>query len=311
MKALVTGDRGFIGRHFVEYLKSLEWEVYGIDIIEGHDVIDYFKYNVDEQFDLVIHCAYVVGGRAVIDGHRRVTKNGFQTDPLFQNLILDSMMFDWARRTNQGAVIYFSSSAAYPADWQQKGLHYKLNEDKIDLDKGKFGVIPDSNYGWAKLTGERCAKAFSDLGGRVHIVRPFSGYGSGQSLDYPFPSIMKRATEGDLTVWGPPGQTRDWIHVDDVIRGAYQVYYQDVREPINLCTGVGTEMGDLALKAYYALSGPKDIVTKHNVEYLEDKPTGVFHRVGDPTKFHQIYTPKITIQEGVERWLREKTPKTE
>lgn len=290
MKALVTGDRGFVGRHFVDFLKERDWEVYGLDIKTSpdEDVIPYFMSDDDEHFELVVHCAYEVGGRAHIDGKNMALAN---------NLLMDSSMFNWALKGGANAVLYFSSSAAYPIDYQRNTYHQRLHEGLIYLDEVKQ---PDSNYGWAKLTGERLARNAQELGLRVHVVRPFSGYGFDQGLEYPFPSIVKRALAGTLEVWGPAGQTRDWIHISDVIEGAYEIYKQDVRTPVNLCTGIPTEMGVLMMKAFYMANG-MNYETFHtlDVNYLEDKPTGVFYRVGDPKKMLQYYQPRISLEDGI------------
>jgi nucleoside-diphosphate-sugar epimerase len=285
MKALVTGSSGFVGRHFVEFLKELDWNVYGLDIADDpdEDAFAYFVDQVDEYYDLVVHCAYEVGGRAHIDGTNMA---------LAHNVAMDAAMFDWALKTYQGAVLYFSSSAAYPVDWQTAETHMSLRESLIDLDMPE---VPDSNYGWAKLTGEKVAKQFAENGGRVHVVRPFSGYGRDQSLAYPFPSIIKRAMAGDLTVWGPPGQTRDWIHIDDVVMGAFAIYEADERRPVNLCTGIATDMEELVMTIQEVLTGDGEC----EVKYLIDKPTGVFYRVGDPTRMNEYYTATISIEEGV------------
>lgn len=302
--AFVTGNRGFIGTHITRALLARGYRVLGVDKSLVDDAQNCFR-RLTDKFDLVVHCAYVVGGRQHIDGVNTA---------LIENTLLDSMMFDWALKTKQRSVLYFSSSAAYPVRYQKKegiticgtpGCYPLLYERMIDLDVSE---APDAHYGWAKLNGERLAKVAGENGLRVHVVRPFSGYGEDQSLDYPFPSIIRRSTSGDFTVWGPKGQTRDWIHIDDVIEGSLQVVEQDVREPINLCTGVGTEMGDLMRMAFkrHAMNEMWTMdmrPEKPDVTYLTDKPTGVFYRVGDPEKFHQIYKPKVTIEEGVARAL--------
>ncbi len=246
-----------------------------------------------DTYDLVVHCAYEVGGRAHIDGKNLA---------LAHNLEMDALLFDWAVRTEQKAVLYFSSCAAYP-EWAQRYPFTlegdRLNEDLID----EFPSAPADNYGWAKLTGERLAKAASEVGLRVHVVRPFSGYGKTQSLDYPFPSIVRRAREGDLSVWGPPGQTRDWIHVSDVVNGALAVYESDTREAVNLCSGRGTEMGDLAFMIDDAILSRANRISDP-VTYMPDKPTGPLYRVGDPTRMNKIYVPKVSLEEGIEEALR-------
>ena len=285
MRALITGSAGFVGRHFDKFLTGLGWTVWRVDTAHSDDAIDFF-HNEDYNytiFDLVIHCAYHVGGRATIDG-----KNLNLAD----NLILDSELFNWAIRSQQRAVIYFSSSAAYPTYYQTKATHKALREDDLNL----AICSPDANYGWAKVTGERLAEAASSLGLRVHVVRPFSGYGSDQSLDYPFPSIIRRVKNNDLSVWGPRGQSRDWIHIDDVVAGSFQVYQDDDRRPVNLCTGIPTEMGELALMVKGYTSPGRE---PSKVVYDISKPTGVFYRVGDPTRMLEHHTPKISLDEGI------------
>lgn len=302
MKALVTGSAGFVGRHMVRELEARGWDVDGWDLIDGRDVRWLFTDGVHDQvYDLVVHLAFHVGGRAAIDGEPRL---------LAKNLELDSAMFDWAVRTGQRRVLYFSSSAAYPVGYQTGNAPYRLHENDMWLDQKVSSalieamgymapLLPDARYGWAKLTGEQLARAASEAGLPVHVVRPFSGYGEDQSLDYPFPSIVARGRKGDLTVWGPPGQTRDWIHIDDVVAGALAVVDADERRPVNLCTGVGTEMGALALDiAEYA-----GVEVRMPVTYLEDKPTGVMYRVGDPTRMQEIYQPKVSLDEGIRRAL--------
>ncbi len=275
------------------------YRVLGIDKSSVDDAKRFFARS-DDRFDLVVHCAYEVGGRAHIDGVNTA---------LIENVLLDSSMFNWALKTKQKRVLYYSSSAAYPVALQK--------EDAINPITGKPGWLylyetlidnallgntiglPDSHYGWAKLTGERLAKVAGENGLRVHVVRPFSGYGETQSLDYPFPSIIRRALADDLSLWGPPGQTRDWIHVEDVIAGSLAVVDADQRLPVNICTGEGTEMGHLMLMANRMAYPDRDL--NYSVSYDKSKPTGVFHRVGDPSRFNEIYTPKITIEEGVSR----------
>jgi nucleoside-diphosphate-sugar epimerase len=68
-------------------------------------------------------------------------------------------------------------------------------------------------------------------------------------------------------------------------------------EPVNLCTGVGTSMIELAtLACAMTLHSP-------TFQFLTDKPAGVAYRVGDPTRFHAIYKPQVSLTEGIARAL--------
>lgn len=285
MKALVTGSAGFLGRHFTRALEQRGWEVRTCDTKTGGDALWVFGgYDQIHEtvFDLVVHCAAVEPHRAAIDG---------MPNHLAANLHLDAALFDWAVRTGQRRVLYLSSSAAYPV-WLQDGRGYRLTE----RDTAK-AIQPDAGYGWTKLTGERMAADAIGAGLAVHVVRPFSGYGEDQDTRWPFGAFIDRARRRDdpFIVWGPGTQVRDWIHVDDVVDGALAVVDADFLLPVNLCTGVGTSMLDLAELVC------KTAGYRPAIQNQPDAPTGVFYRVGNPTRLHTIYTPKIDIAEGVRR----------
>lgn len=288
MKALVTGSAGFVGRHMVRALEGRGYEVLEMDIFVGagtsNDVLknlptDAGRYMVSFP-DLVVHCAYRVGGRQAINNAK---------ENLAYNLALDSTLFRWAERAKPGRVLYFSSSAVYPVDYQQKVCNCRLTESLV-------GVRPDADYGWAKLTGERLAANYAAMGGVVYVVRPFSGYGSDQALDYPFPKFVGRAKskQDPFKVWGDPTQVRDWIHIDDVIGASLAVVDQDYRKPVNICTGCGTSMADLAQMCMAAAGYKAEIKSIPG-------PEGVHTRVGCPLAMRDMYQPKIELEEGIRR----------
>jgi nucleoside-diphosphate-sugar epimerase len=298
VRALVTGSAGFLGRHFVAALRSRQYNVTEVDVHGLFRAESVFSggYAAGNAFDLVVHCAAVEPHRSAIDG---------QPMHLAQNLMLDAGMFDWAVRTGQKRVLYISSSAAYPVD-MQRGHYGALREKDIAIPRSVPGQswenvgLPDAGYGWLKLTGERLAADAARAGLPVHIVRPFSGYGENQGENWPFGAFAARARRRDdpFTIWGDGTQVRDWIHVTDLVAGALAVVDQDVREPVNLCTGVGTSMADL-VQLFCKTAGYSP-----DIELRADQPAGVAYRVGDPARFRGIYLPKVDIGEGVARALR-------
>jgi nucleoside-diphosphate-sugar epimerase len=306
VKVLVTGAAGFIGRHFLRAVSiDPRWtlvvanDIRTVPGLSGPpsppgDCRTLFARDMgdDLTFDLVIHCAAMVGGRAKIDG-----------DPLAvaQNLAIDSDLFRWAIRGNARRIIYFSSSAAYPTSFQRRPGH-ALSEDDIRFDEhGGFGT-PDQTYGWAKLTGEMLARYAEAEGVRVHVFRPFSGYGSDQDADYPFPAFVDRAfrREDPFEVWGTGTQARDFIHVDDIVNAVFAAVDQDYPGPLNLCTGRPTEFTHLADMVTFAAGYRPDIVP------LPDKPVGVHWRVGDPTNMLKVWTPRVSLEEGILRALADR-----
>jgi len=299
--ALVTGAAGFVGRHTVAELRARDYDVHRCDIAgpmawSMKDFNDVVRWN-DNVYDLVVHCAAVGAHRAAIDG---------QPMTFAQNMQLNAALFHWAMRTRQKRVLYISSSAAYPIEYQNilGGDHeMRLEEDMIDLWDPR---LADGTYGITKLTGEHLAAAARAAGVPVTVVRPFSGYGEDQGTDWPFGAFVQRIRNGEspFTIWGSARQCRDWIHIDDVVKGMLSVAFaqrdgQSDGEPVNLCTGQGTSMSDLVHLMMNAVS--RDSWT---IVVDETKPLGVLNRVGDPTRFFEYYEPKVTIEEGVYRALK-------
>jgi nucleoside-diphosphate-sugar epimerase len=185
------------------------------------------------------------------------------------------------------------------SDFIVDGMEYSMGRRR---DETSGVPTPDSMYGLAKTLGEYLALNAREYGLKVHVVRPFSGYGEAQSLSYPLPSIVKRAIDGEPLVWGPPEQARDWIHVDDVVRGAMAVVSADHEEAVNLCTGEPTTMGGVLARAWSAARGTA--LADDAIQYDLEKPTGVLYRVGDPTEMRKYYTPTVGLDEGIDRAVK-------
>ena len=285
MDVLITGSAGFVGGYFIKKLYG--HNITKIDIKTGTDCRDFFK-REDKQYDLVIHLAAIVGGRESIEGRPLAVAD---------NLSIDSEFFQWCLKTKPKKVVYFSSSAAYPT-WKQEDMFVgrKLKEDDINW-KAQIG-IPDMTYGWSKLTGEYLAQFVPN----VHIFRPFSGYAWDQDTTYPFPMYVERALahQNPFEVWGPGTQTRDFIHMQDVVNAVMTAVEENIQGPINLGTGRSTSFIQLAQMCMSAVGYAGEIKTN------PDKPVGCMHRVSDNKKLLEFYTPKISLEEGIKEavdWL--------
>jgi nucleoside-diphosphate-sugar epimerase len=287
MKILITGSEGFVGKYFKK--KLADHDLTCIDIKKGVDCRAFFKV-VDTQYDLVIHLAAIVGGRESIEGRPMAVAD---------NLSIDSEFFQWCLKTQPHKVVYFSSSAAYAVHLQTDrhkkfikntyGREMKLKESMIDF-RESVGV-PDMTYGWSKLTGEYLSQFVEN----VHIFRPFSGYAWDQDSTYPFPMYVTRALhkKQEFEVWGPGTQTRDFIHMTDVVNAVMVAVEENVQGPTNLGWGRSTSFLELAQMSMDAVGYQQKIVTR------PDKPVGCMHRVSDNTKLLSFYTPKITLEQGI------------
>lgn len=296
MKALVTGAAGFIGRNFSVYLQSLGWGVEEVDIRSNADCLLWFRRNTFHnrgRYDLVVHAAAMGPNRKSIDQAPSYS---------VYNTLLDAAMFDWAIETAQPQVVYFSSSAVYPAILQgdtSSATRRRLAEN--DIEPTLSYSRPFDRYGEVKLHGEMLALAARECGIGVTVVRPFSGYGTDQTEDFPFGAFLRRAQrhEDPFKIWGNADQARDFIHIDDVVRGTMALVEAGVTKPVNLCTGVDTTMYDLASRMIASVALKGDYAP--DIEVDKSAPMGVLHRVGDPTLLQTWYTPQVTLNEGIAR----------
>lgn len=289
-EALVLGDKGFLGRHFAAELRARGYTVTGIDVerADSQDVRVWLETKpARKDFDLVVHAAAVVGGREKIDGSPLETA---------VNLEIDAAVFRWAAKQRPGRVLYFSSSAAYPVMWQGEQTHRRLSEDDVLLPHTVHR--PDQVYGWSKVIGEVLADRLRRAGVGCTVVRPFSGYGTDQSLDYPFPSFIARALRRDdpFELWCG-SCVRDFVHVDDIVGAALAMCDAGEDGPFNICTGEATSFTELARVVTRAVGYEPEL------RELADKPTGVAYRVGDPAAMRRFWEPKVTLEDGIRRAL--------
>lgn len=290
-KVLITGHKGFIGSHLHRYYDG-KADLTLIDIAEDHylkrvDARDFFRED-NTQYDMVWHMAGVIGGRKGIEG---------QPLSVAVDLSIDAEYYNWIARTKPERAVYMSSSAAYPTRLQERyaGFRETLHETDIDLARVEN---PDYTYGWSKLTGEYLAQFVEDT--KMFVFRPFSGYGGDQALDYPFPSFIDRAKRraDPFDIWGDGKQTRDFIHIKDMVDCMLTAINEDIQGPTNIGWGRPTSFNDLA-----------DLVTSaagYSPEYnhIINNPVGVDYRVCDNSKMLEFYTPKITLEDGIELALK-------
>ena len=272
MKILITGADGFLGSNTVRYLLKKGYNV----TAHTQDVRQSLPY---ETFDVLYHFAAFVGGRKGIDNNLW---------SIAENIEIDRCVFKWAEQFC-GKIIYPSSCAAYPAAMQsQQGV--PMSEDTPDGE-------PFDMYGMSKLAAECMLKQMTIPS---HVMRPFTIYGPGQSMDYPLPSIIARARQGECSVWGTGTQTRDWVYIDDVLHVFEYLLTNDVGV-LNIGTGVATSFHDLAQTVYRCVHG---ITIPVNINTSE--PEGASHRCADITLLRKLgLEPKTSLEQGIRLCLKQ------
>ncbi len=269
LRILVTGSEGFLGRHTVRYMTEQGHKVVGIDQ-------DIFKDGLpNENFDVMFHFAAFVGGRKGIDSNLYL---------ITKNIDLDRIVVEWAE-THVGKIIYPSSCAAYPKALQtQQGT--PMREDMA-------GGETFDMYGMSKLAAE-CMLKFANV--KSHIMRPFTIYGPGQSMDYPLPAIIERAKRGECSVWGSGTQVRDWVHIDDALKVFEYLMHREDPIVLNIGTGIPLTFKEVAQIIYKEIHGEYSLDLKTQT----DQPEGAGYRYADITLLKSLgLEPTISFAQGV------------
>lgn len=291
MRALVTGSEGFIGSHFTHYLRESGYSVLEVDIRNPKVDIDCRKFfhTSHMHFDLVIHAA------AVIPHLASRQRNAM---PVAGNLEIDSSFFQWVLNTRPTKTVYFSSAAAYPIDLNHRSR--PLQEDDIDLDDLRQ---PDGMYGFYKLAGEVQAREAKRQGLYVLVVRPQTGYGIGQTVNYPIPAMVRRAIrhEDPFAIWGSGAQVRDPVYVDDIVGSVMAMLDLEFQGPVNIGSGEAWRMADIAALVCDTIGYQPEF------EFLTEKPEGSPARYADTVLMNKFYQPTISLRDGIRAMLAEAT----
>jgi nucleoside-diphosphate-sugar epimerase len=156
-------------------------------------------------------------------------------------------------------------------------------------------------YGFTKLVGEMLAWKAAAYGLNTLCIRPFSGYGEGQSFDYPVPSIARRALlrEDPLTIWGSGTQSRDFIHVSDIVEGTRRRLEYPLKgyDTLNLGAGKAVTFKIIAEMCAELVGYAPKIVTD------ESKPEGVKKRWADVGRMSYYHQSRVGLREGMKRVL--------
>ncbi|ELY67282.1 NAD-dependent epimerase/dehydratase family protein [Natrinema versiforme] len=160
---------------------------------------------------------------------------------------------------------------------------------------------PTSPYGLDKLALDEYARLYHELYGLETVaLRYFNVYGPGQPVnDYSgvINIFLERARNDDpLTVFGDGEQTRDFVHVDDIVRANVLAATGDVAgEAYNVGTGRRVTINELA-----------DMIVRHSesdaaVVHDEPREGDIRHSCADISKIseHLGYEPTISLEDGI------------
>jgi len=164
---------------------------------------------------------------------------------------------------------------------------------------------PLSPYAVTKLAGEHYARVFHELYGFPTVsLRYFNVFGPGQRPDSPYAAVIPRFAQAVAagrppTVYGDGEQTRDFVHVANVVEANMLACRSDraVGRAINIGSGSETSLNQL-LEALGRIVG-RSVSATHEPA----RPGDIRHSAGDISLARELlgYDCKVGLDEGLKR----------
>jgi GDP-L-fucose synthase len=181
---------------------------------------------------------------------------------------------------------------------------------EVFVEDDVWSTFPSENdwyAGWAKRIGEMNVEAYMEeyRWNKCSIVRPANVYGPNDNFgewSMVVPSLIKKAYENEvLEVWGDGSPIRDLIYAEDVARGMIHMVQNEVTEPVNLGSGTGVTIKEIA-----------EIVAKYfdkEIVWDTTKPMGDMKRLMDMSRAKSYgFESKISFEDGIQKtieWYKE------
>ena len=290
-KILIIGSKGFIGSHAFSYFKKLNYRVLGCDVVTDYVNEDYIQieatnsdYNTifeNNKIDVCINCS----GAASVPLSIKFPLKDFNLNTLNVFKILEAI------RTCQPKCkfINLSSAAVYG------------NPESLPI-KENFKLSPLSPYGIHKMQAEQICREYNAYYNVATCsLRIFSAYGNGLMKQL-FWDLYKKFKSGDLVeLYGTGNETRDFIHVEDVINAIHQVIKNGLfnGNEINIANGEEYTIEFVAELFKNSLDPKKEISFNNKVK--EGDP---LNWRADISKLQSFgYKRTVSLENGIKRYI--------
>ena len=300
-KVLVTGANGMIAYQLIKLLKQKDCDLTLTDIQDESKYFDDEKYiggdlrsrsfsdSICKEQDIVFSLVGMKGSPK-----RCLEAPASLSIPMTQ---FNANIIESAHKNNVEWFLYTSTVGVYsPAD--------VFNEDDV---WSTFPSKLDWYGGWAKRMGELHIGSLDVEYGwnKASIVRPANVYGPYDNFgewSMVIPSLINKGFENDvIEVWGDGSPIRDIVYSEDVARGMIYMVENKIAEPINLGSGTGVTIKEIA-----------EIIGEYfgkEIKWDTTKPMGDSKRLMNMKRANSYgFEPQVSLRDGITKtieWYKE------
>jgi len=321
MKLVVTGGAGFIGSALVRYLvRDLGHEVLNIDKLT-------YAANPAALEDAAASPLYRFAQVDILDREAlQALFAEFQPDGIY-HLAAETHV----DRSITGPEIFIETNVMGTQRLLSAARHYiaggapahfrllhistdevfgELPEDPAALFREDTPYDPRSPYSASKAASDHLVRAYVNTYGFPAVITNCSNnYGPWQNAEKLIPLTISRALKGEpLPVYGKGEQIRDWLYVDDHVRGLVRVFEQGRQGESYNIGGHNEQRNIHVVKTICALLDqhrPRADGTPHEalISFVTDRPGHDFRYAIDAAKMKAElgWVPDVTFEQGLEK----------
>lgn len=295
----VAGHSGMVGSAITRCLEQGDDTVLKASrsVVDLRNQIGVEVWLKQNRPDAIVFAAAKVGGIYANDA--------FPANFIYDNLAIETNVIHSAHAAGVDRLVFLGSSCIYP----------KFAPQPIKEEALLTGPLEPTNewYAIAKIAGIKLCQAYRKQYGRRYIsVMPCNLYGPNDNFDlmtsHVLPALIRKFHEAkeqkrkEVVVWGTGKPLREFLHVDDLARGAvFCLDNYDEYEHINC--GAGSEVSIRSL----AQTVSRSVGFEGEIVFDTTKPDGTPRKLMDSGRITALgWRPKISLEDGIAdayRWF--------
>jgi len=299
-KILITGGAGFIGSHLVDYFVKYKHKVVVVDDLSTGNIkniegkrVDFHKLDIGKNYakktlvqllknvDYVFHLAAIPRTQYCVENPEKCNQ---------ANVNGTLNLLEACRQSKIKKLIHASSCGIYGPN------HYRAIKETDRINLG-------TPYAVQKYVQELYIKLYTDLYNIPSVIlRYFNVYGTKrQSEKGSYPNVLAsflraKKKDGKIYITGNGKQSRDMVHVYDVVRANVIAMRSRFKngEVFNIGTGRAITVNEMG--KYFNCP----------IEYIEPRPGEAFKLQADTKKVETLlkWKAKIDFARGIKIYLK-------